>query len=97
MSLNSDTVKHLSTLCRLHCTEEELHTLTGKLHEILALVRQMQAIDTTQVSPCNHIYDALQTPLRDDDPSPPLERKTFLDNSPSHISGMIRVPSVIKS
>ncbi len=71
--------------------------MTGKLHEILNLIRQMQVIDTTDVSPCNHIYDALQTPLRDDDPSPPLERKTFLDNSPSHISGMIRVPPVIKS
>ncbi|MEM7175282.1 MAG: Asp-tRNA(Asn)/Glu-tRNA(Gln) amidotransferase subunit GatC [Chlamydiota bacterium] len=91
-----ENLKNLTKLCRIHCTEKELDALATNLQSILNLIDQLQEIDTEGVPPCNHVCENAQSTLREDDAKEGLERTVFLDNSPSHVGGMIRVPTVIK-
>ena len=56
----------------------------------------MKEVDTKDVPVCNHVREEIESVMREDEPDQSLDRKTFLDNSPSHIGGMIRVPTIIK-
>lgn len=73
-----------------------METLLKNLQSILGYIDQMKEVDTEDVLACNHISEEMGSITREDEPDQSLDRKTFLDNSPSHIGGMIRVPTVIK-
>lgn len=92
--LDTDTLKELAKLCRIKCTEFE--QLQNNLLSILSYIDQMQEVDTEGVPTCNYIHDTTMNTLREDQVGQPLPRDTFLENSPAHIGGMIRVPPVIK-
>lgn len=95
--LNKDTIKTLSRLCRIDCTEEEQESLLIDLKKILAYIEQLQEIDTDNVPVCNHVLEEIGNVMRDDVVRGVLDREAFLANAPSHIGGMIRVPPVLKS
>ena len=95
--LDEETIKQLTRLCRIDCTEEEQKALLEDLKKILAYIEQLHEIDTEQVPPCNHVLESMANVMREDDIGETLNRDTFLANAPSHIGGMIRVPPVIKS
>ena len=95
-NLDKETLINLTKLCRINCTEKELTTLLKNLHSILGHIDQMKEVDTKDVPVCNHVSDEVLSVTREDEPDRTLDRKTFLDNSPSHVGGMIRVPTVIK-
>lgn len=94
--LDKETLINLTKLCRINCSKEELETLLKNLQSILGYIDQMKEVDTEDVPVCNHVSDAIGSVTREDEPDKNLDRKTFLDNSPSHVGGMIRVPTVIK-
>lgn len=94
--LDKDTLLQLTKLCRINCSEEELATLLKNLQSILGYIDQMKEVDTENVPVCNHVSDEIASMMREDEPDQSLDRETFLRNSPSHVSGMIRVPTVIK-
>lgn len=97
MSINKEILKNLAQLSRIRCTEEEEKALLKDLQSILNYVEELKEIDTTDVKPCNQVLEEISNISREDVVGPTLSRKTFLDNSPSQVSGMIRVPLVIKS
>lgn len=94
--LNKETIKHLTRLCRIDCTEEEQESILKDLKRILNYIEQLQEIDTENVPPCNHVLEDIVNVMRDDEIGPVLSRDVFLANAPAHIGGMIRVPPVIK-
>ena len=94
--LNKETLEQLSKLCRINCTDEELNTLVGNLQEILGYIDMMKEVDTEEVPECIHVIENAEPFQREDDPNETLDRETFLKNSPSHVGGMVRVPTVIK-
>lgn len=96
MSLNKETLKNLTQLSRIRCTEEEEKALLKDLQSILDYVEELKQVDTENVKPCNQVLEEVSNVSREDTVGPTLSRKTFLDNSPSQVSGMIRVPLVIK-
>ncbi len=96
VKLDKETIRKLTRLCRIDCTEEEQETLLKDLKKILAYIEQLQEIDTTNVAPCNHVLESMYNVMREDAIGPVLNREDFLGNAPSHIGGMIRVPPVIK-
>jgi aspartyl-tRNA(Asn)/glutamyl-tRNA(Gln) amidotransferase subunit C len=93
--LNEESIKKLTQLCRIECTPEEQEALLKDLEKILSYVDQLQEIDTENVTPCNHVLADIQNVMREDVVGETLSRKIFLDNSPAHTDGMIRVPPVI--
>ena len=95
--LNKEILVNLTKLCRIHCSEDELATLLENLESILGYIDQMEEVETEGVPECHYVSESSRGSfMREDEPDQSLDRKTFLDNSPSHVGGMIRVPTVIK-
>lgn len=94
--VNKQTIKNLTQLSRIECSEAEQDQLLENLKSILNYIDQLNEVDTTHVPPCNHVLEDMANVTREDVVGKSLSRETFLANAPSHIGGMIRVPTVIK-
>lgn len=94
--VNKQTIKNLTQLSRIECSETEQDQLLENLKSILNYIDQLNEVDTTHVPPCNHVLEDMANVTREDLVGKTLARETFLANAPSHIGGMIRVPTVIK-
>jgi len=95
-NLNKETIKQLTRLCRIDCSEEEQESLLGDLKKILAYIELLQEVNTDQVPPCYHVLDSPGNVMREDEIGPVLDRNEFLANAPQHTAGMIRVPPIMK-
>ncbi len=95
-NLDKETLVNLTKLCRINCNDEELKTLLKNLQSILGYIDQLKEVDTENVPVCNHVSQEMEAFMREDGASESLDRETFLKNSPSHVGGMVRVPTVIK-
>ena len=96
IDLDQKSLNHLAKLCRINCSDEERKKFLHNLQSILHYVDQLKEISTENVPTCDHVSDEIEPFLRADEVSASLDRATFLANSPSHIGGMVRVPTVIK-
>lgn len=95
--LDKDSIKVLTKLCRIECTEEEQENLLKDLKSILKYVELLQEIDTTHVPPCNHVIEGMVNVTREDKVGESLPREVFLANAPAHVGGLIKVPPVFKN
>ena len=95
-SLDKETLVNLTKLCRINCSDEELKVLLKNLQSILEYIDQLKEVDTENTPVCNHVSQELESFMREDEADQSLDRTAFLKNSPSHVGGMIRVPTVIK-
>ncbi|HRD55089.1 MAG TPA: Asp-tRNA(Asn)/Glu-tRNA(Gln) amidotransferase subunit GatC [Parachlamydiaceae bacterium] len=95
-NLDKETIKNLTELCRIDCTEEEKESLLQDLKKILNFISQLEEVDTENVVPCSHVLSEMANVSRDDRVSEMMPRETFLKNAPSHTGGMIKVPSILK-
>lgn len=93
--LDEESVKKLSELCRIDCTDEERKTILKNLEDILSYIDQLNEVNTDNVTPCNHVLADIANVMRDDIAGKPMPREVFLANAPAHTGGMIRVPPVI--
>ena len=96
-ALNKETIKTLVTLSRIHCSEEEIEDLLRDLQKILSYVEQLDEVNTENVLPCNQVIQGICNVMREDEVKPTLPREIFLENAPSQIGGMIRIPPVLKA
>jgi aspartyl-tRNA(Asn)/glutamyl-tRNA(Gln) amidotransferase subunit C len=94
--LDKKTIKTLTQLSRIDCSEDEQEALLNDLKEILHYAELLNEIDTTHIPPCNNVLDDLANVMREDTLGNLMPREVFLANAPSHVGGMIRVPLVIK-
>lgn len=95
-TLNKETIKYLTALSRIDCSEAEQENLLNDLRSILEYFEQLKELDTTGVPPCNIVLEDMQNVMREDETGETMPRETFLNNAPSQIGGLIRVPTVIK-
>jgi aspartyl-tRNA(Asn)/glutamyl-tRNA(Gln) amidotransferase subunit C len=93
---DKDTLIQLARLCRINCTDKELEILLKNLQSILGYMDQLREVNTENVPVCNHVSEAIESFMREDEPSASLDPETFLKNSPSRVGRMVRVPTVIK-
>ncbi len=95
--LDKNTIKYLADLSRIAVSAEEEESLLKDLQKILGYVEQLNEVDTSDVAACTYVTKTLsQTPLRADAVKTPLARDVFLKGAPQQISGMVRVPPVLK-
>jgi aspartyl-tRNA(Asn)/glutamyl-tRNA(Gln) amidotransferase subunit C len=104
MSLNSSDVKRIAHLARIEVTDSEAEAVLQKLSGILNLIEQMQAVDTTGITPMSHSQDVTQR-LRQDKVTETNQRDSFqaiapqLGNGstePAVADGLYLVPQVIE-
>lgn len=94
--LDHETIHQLTTLSRIHAKKEEEEELLSDLQKILSYIDQLNEIDTKDVLPCNQVVASDANVFREDQVGDCLPRELFLENAPSQIGGLIRVPLVIK-
>ena len=94
MTLKIEDVRNIAQLARLQIDDSSLEQYASDLSNILALVEQMNTVDTTNVSPMAHPLDATQR-LRPDEVTESNQREKFQAIAPDVENGFYRVPKVI--
>ena len=93
---DEEDLEKLNKLCRLgEATQEEKKAISKHLEKVLGYMELLSEIDTTDVSTCYQVGKIQNSVTREDIIMDALPREQFLENAPSHIGGMIRVPTVI--
>ncbi|TFG60052.1 MAG: Asp-tRNA(Asn)/Glu-tRNA(Gln) amidotransferase subunit GatC, partial [Deltaproteobacteria bacterium] len=74
MAITREEVLHVARLARLSMSPAEADKMREQLDNILAYIRQLDRLDTTDVVPTSHAVE-MGTPFRDDSVHPFEEKE----------------------
>ena len=95
MSLTNADVQKVARLARLAMNEAEIEAARVQLSGIFDLIAEMQAVDTTGITPMSHALDLSQR-LREDKVIETNQRELFQSIAPQVEAGLYLVPQVIE-
>ena len=95
MSISEQDMARVAELARIRLDDATVADVTRRIRDILAMIDQMQAVDTEHVLPMANPLDATQR-LRDDRVSETDQRERFLAIAPATENGLYLVPRVIE-
>lgn len=95
MALDKSEVAKIAHLARLHISESEADEVTNRIIDILALIDQMQSVDTDAVKPLAHPLDVVQR-LRSDEVTEQDHRDDLQTLAPDCRNGLYLVPKVLE-
>lgn len=95
MSIEQDEIGKIAELARIRISGEEMGQVTERIAEILQMMDQLQAVDTTTVEPMANPLDAIQQ-LRPDVVTQTNRRDAFQAIAPAVENGLYLVPKVIE-
>jgi len=95
MALDTSEVEKIAHLARLYLSEGDVDEVTRRITDILALIDQMQAVDTELVEPLAHPLDVVQR-LRADEVTEENRRDALQTLAPAAEDGLYLVPRVIE-
>ena len=95
MAFDKAEVEKIAQLARLYISDSEIDEVTGRIRDILALIDQMQSVDTDDVAPLAHPLDLTQR-LREDDVTEFNRRGELQLLAPKVEQGLYLVPKVIE-
>ena len=95
MAFDKTEVEKVAQLARLLISDSEIDEVTGRITDILALIDQMQSVDTETVEPLAHPLDLTQR-LREDDVTEFNRRDELQLLAPEVEQGLYLVPKVIE-
>ena len=93
--MDSETVEKLMRLAALELGDDARVRLVRDLGRIVALIDEMQSVDTAGVEPLAHPLDAVQ-PLRPDRADSNVDRATLQQGAPATRDGLYLVPRVVE-
>lgn len=94
MAIDNKTVETIARLARLKIDDNDIEKYRSDISNILALVEQMEAVDTNGVEPMTHPFDATLR-LREDEVTENNQRDQFQAVAPNSQDGLYLVPKVI--
>lgn len=95
MRLEKKEIENIAWLARLAIEDRAVAGYTKDLADILALVEQMQSVDTTAVEPLAHPLE-IDTQLRPDEVGEEDRRDSFQEIAPVTEDGYYLVPKFIE-
>lgn len=95
MALDNTDVEKIAHLARLQISESDTLEVAQRISNILNMIDQMQNVDTSQVTPMAHPFDASQR-LRPDVVTETNQREYFQKIAPATQDGLYLVPKVIE-
>jgi aspartyl-tRNA(Asn)/glutamyl-tRNA(Gln) amidotransferase subunit C len=95
MSLSLDDVNRIANLARIELGKDEAATALAQLLDIFRMIEQMQAVNTSAITPMSHAQDVTQR-LRDDIVTEPDQHSLFQTIAPQVEAGLYLVPKVIE-
>ena len=95
MSIDKDTVKHISKLARISLDEKKINSLSKDLSSIMKFVEKLKELNADKISPLTSIINAsLRT--RKDEIKDGKIRDQILKNSPDKNEEFFVVPKVVE-
>lgn len=95
MALKQSDVEKIAQLARLNVNANEAQEVTKRISSILELIDQMQDVDTKNVAPLAHPFEAIQR-LRPDQVTETDQRDYLQNLAPATQDGLYLVPKVIE-
>lgn len=95
MSISEQDLARIAELARIRLDEAAVPEVTRRISNILAMIDQMQAVDTSAVRPMTNPLDATQR-LRGDEVTETDQREQFLAIAPLSEEGLYLVPRVLE-
>jgi aspartyl-tRNA(Asn)/glutamyl-tRNA(Gln) amidotransferase subunit C len=94
MALENSDIEKLAILARININDEMKTEVAAKISDILAMIDDMQAVDTSGIEPMANPLDATQR-LREDIVTESNKRDELQAVAPSTKDGLYLVPKVI--
>ena len=94
MSIDKDTVKHISKLARISLDEKKINNLSRDLSSIMMFIEKLSELNTDKVTPLTSIINA-SLKSREDEVKDGKIRDQILKNSPEKNEEFFVVPKVI--
>ena len=95
MAIEQNEIEKIAELARIRIDDSQIGEVTQRITEILHMVDQLQAVDTSEVEPMANPLDATQ-PLRADKVTESNRREDFQAIAPAVEAGLYLVPKVIE-
>lgn len=95
MEIDRKVVTEIAELAQLQIVDGEIDRVIQKMNEVLELVDEMQAVDTTGIEPMAHPMDANQI-LRADEVTESDNREQYQEIAPDTENGFYLVPRVVE-
>ena len=94
MSIDKDTVKHISKLARISLDEKKINNLSKDLSSIMKFIEKLNELNTDKTTPLTSIINtSLKT--REDEVKDGKIRDQILKNSPEKNEEFFVVPKVV--
>ena len=94
MSIDKDTVKHISKLARISLDDKKVDSLSKNLSSIIEFIEKLNELNTEKIVPLTSIIDASLASRKDDVKKENI-RDQILKNSPEKNEEFFVVPKVI--
>ena len=95
MSIDKDTVKHISKLARISLDEKKINNLSRDLSSIMKFIEKLSELNTDKITPLTSIINA-SLKSREDVVKDGKIRDQILKNSPEKNEEFYVVPKVIE-
>tara|TARA_Y100000590_G_scaffold264118_1_gene296710 strand:+ start:1426 stop:1713 length:288 start_codon:yes stop_codon:yes gene_type:complete len=95
MSIDKDTVKHISKLARISLDENKVESLSKDLTSIMKFIENLNNLNTDKIPPLTSIINA-SLKSRKDEVKDGKIRDQILKNSPENNDEFFVVPKVIE-
>ena len=95
MSIDKDTVKHISKLARISVNDKKVDSLSKDLSSIIRFIEKLNKLNTDNVKPLTSIIDA-SLKSREDEVRDGKIRDQILKNSPENNDEFFVVPKVVE-
>ena len=95
MSIDKDTVKHISKLARISLDEKKISSLSKDLSSIMKFIEKLNELNTDKVAPLTSIINA-SLKSREDVVKDGKIRDQILKNSPEKNEEFFVVPKVVE-
>ena len=95
MSIDKDTVKHISKLARISLDEKKVNRLSKDLSSIMKFIEKLNELNTDKTAPLTSIISA-SLKSRDDEVKDGKIRDQILKNSPGKNVEFFVVPKVVE-
>lgn len=92
--LTKEDARRVAHLSRLEFSEEELDKQYEQLGSIIEMMDSLSEIDTTDVTPLNHVMD-IHNVFRDDEVHESMGAEKVLANAPEENENMFQVPKIV--
>jgi len=95
MSIDKDTVKHISKLARISLDDKKIESLSKNLSSIIAFIEKLNELNTEKTIPLTSIIDASLRSRKDESKNEKI-RDQILKNSPDKNKEFFVVPKVLE-